>query len=401
MRYFFYGSLMAPDVLSVVLGRTVAPEELQPATLGGFRRVRVADETFPCLVADESSEVSGVVFESESETEQQRISFFEGFDYAFTKGLARLESGEAVEVVFCGTRTGVEDSEIAWDYGAWVRTGKAGFLEIVRAFMQCFGRMSSADADLVWDAKVNEIAARESRPLEALRVVMAKLRDPEGGCPWDIEQTFATVAPYTIEEAYEVSDAIAREDTDSICEELGDLLLQVVFHARIAEESGLFSFDDVARRITEKMIARHPHVFGSEQQRSLELHGERWEAQKHEERESKARASRRAASVLDDVPLALPALMRAEKLWKRANRSRFSAVAEQHLSDLPDSLDLRPALAALGSLPPDKQQQHLGRLLLQVVQAAQQHGLDPESALRERLAEFEQQFRKLENRTSD
>ena len=152
--------------------------------------------------------------------------------------------------------------------------------------------------------------------------IMARLRDPDRGCAWDIEQTFATIAPYTLEEAYEVADAIDRSDMAGLKEELGDLLLQVVFHARMAEEQGLFSFGDVAEVIGDKLVRRHPHVFGRENADAGALR-DRWETQKASERAEKAAGAGRRASVLDDVPLGLLALKRAEKLQKRAARVGF------------------------------------------------------------------------------
>src|SRR3954466_4661790 len=147
------------------------------------------------------------------------------------------------------------------------------------------------------------------RPIDRLLAIMARLRDPQDGCPWDIEQTFATVAPYTVEEAYEVADAIERNDLSDLKEELGDLLLQVVFHARMAEEQGAFGFDDVANAINDKMIRRHPHVFAEETYASLAHQKEGWEALKAAERQAKGQAAQ--ASLLDDVPTGLPALTRA------------------------------------------------------------------------------------------
>src|SRR5258705_7145066 len=152
------------------------------------------------------------------------------------------------------------------------------------------------------------------RPIDRLLAIMARLRDPADGCPWDLEQTFATVAPYTVEEAYEVADAIQRDDLSDLKEELGDLLLQVVFHARMAEEKGLFGFEDVATAINDKMIRRHPHVFGEETYESLAHQKAGWETLKAAERQTKGRA----ASLLEDVPLGLPALTRAVKLSRRA-----------------------------------------------------------------------------------
>ena len=162
-----------------------------------------------------------------------------------------------------------------------------------------------------------------SRPLDRLLAIMARLRDPEHGCPWDREQDFSTIAPYTIEEAYEVADAIARGDTPALKDELGDLLFQVVFHARMAEEAGLFVFDDVAAAIADKMKRRHPHVFGAAEITSVAAQNEAWEEHKAAERRDRAQANGAAESVLDGVALALPALLRAVKLQKRAARIGF------------------------------------------------------------------------------
>src|SRR5688572_6817050 len=152
------------------------------------------------------------------------------------------------------------------------------------------------------------------RPIDRLLEIMARLRAPEDGCPWDQEQTFATIAPYTVEEAYEVADAIERGDLGDLKEELGDLLLQVVFHARMAEEQGAFDFADVARAINDKMVRRHPHVFADETYESLAHQKEGWEALKAAERADKGPGE----SLLDDVPVGLPGLTRAVKLSKRA-----------------------------------------------------------------------------------
>src|SRR5665213_6008 len=155
----------------------------------------------------------------------------------------------------------------------------------------------------------------DPNPASLLRLleIMARLRDPDGGCPWDIEQTFATIAPYTIEEAYEVADAIERGDLADLKEELGDLLLQVVYHARIAEEAGAFDFAGVAAAISDKMVRRHPHVFGADEVRDAAAQSQRWEAIKAEERAAKGAAAGQAPSALDGVPMGLPALTRAAK----------------------------------------------------------------------------------------
>ncbi|MFP3944037.1 MAG: nucleoside triphosphate pyrophosphohydrolase, partial [Alphaproteobacteria bacterium] len=166
-------------------------------------------------------------------------------------------------------------------------------------------------------------------PVEALREIMRRLRDPETGCPWDIEQDFGTIAPYTIEEAYEVADAIAEGDMAGLKGELGDLLLQVVYHAQMAAEAGHFTFDDVAEAIGAKMVRRHPHVFGEADVRSAEEQTKAWEDLKAQER---AEAGERK-SVLADVPRALPALKRAAKLQKRAARVGFDWPDKSHVFD--------------------------------------------------------------------
>src|SRR5215475_6530724 len=160
-------------------------------------------------------------------------------------------------------------------------------------------------------------------PMGRLLAVMARLRNPDGGCPWDLEQDFRTIAPYTIEEAYEVADAIEHQDMASLQDELGDLLLQVVFHAQMAREAGSFAFDDVARAIAEKMIRRHPHVFGTVDIKTADAQTLAWEEHKQNERAAKAIAEGRRPSVLDGVAVGLPALMRALKLQRRAARVGF------------------------------------------------------------------------------
>src|SRR5437773_11829779 len=159
--------------------------------------------------------------------------------------------------------------------------------------------------------------------LDRLLAIMARLRDPAQGCPWDREQDFAMIAPYTIEEAYEVADAIERGDMEALKDELGDLLFQVVFHARMAEEAGLFAFDDVAEAIADKMLRRHPHVFGNAEIASAAAQSEAWEEHKAGERQVRARQAGMPESVLDGVALALPALLRAAKIQRRAARIGF------------------------------------------------------------------------------
>ncbi|XBQ17740.1 MAG: nucleoside triphosphate pyrophosphohydrolase [Oceanicaulis sp.] len=227
-----------------------------------------------------------------------------------------------------------------------------------------------------------------------LLAIMARLRDPNGGCPWDVEQDFATIAPYTIEEAYEVADAIRRGDMAELKVELGDLLFQVVFHAQMAEEEGHFAFEDVAEAIAEKMVRRHPHVFGAAEERTAESQTVAWEAQKAAERAEKADSD---PSVLADVPLALPALMRAEKLMKRAARVGFDwpdipsvfEKVDEELAELREAVDLGD---------PAHIREEVGDLLSTVVNVARKLGVDPEVALRDANAKFERRFREVEQR---
>jgi nucleoside triphosphate diphosphatase len=221
-------------------------------------------------------------------------------------------------------------------------------------------------------------------PLDRLIAIMARLRDPVCGCEWDLAQDFASIAPYTIEEAYEVADAIARGDMADLREELGDLLLQVVFHARMAEEAGHFALDDVARAISDKMEARHPHIFAGETGTMDET---RWEDLKAAERLAKG-----TASALDGVALALPALMRAEKLQKRAARTGF---------DWPDPSGSEAKIAEeIAELKTASSDQHkleeAGDLLFAVVNFVRAHGISAEDALRSANAKFERRFRAME-----
>ena len=231
--------------------------------------------------------------------------------------------------------------------------------------------------------------------IDDLLATMAKLRDPDGGCPWDLEQDFATIKPYTIEEAYEIADAIDRGDLDDLRGELGDLLLQVVYHAQMASEEGAFAFEDVARAINDKMIVRHPHVFGDAAVRSAAAQTDAWERQKARERAEKAAKQGREPSVLDDVPLALPALMRAEKLGKRAARAGF---------DWPDTAGvlakLREEIAEIeGALAEGDSveiQEEVGDLLFAAAQLARKAGVDAEESLRLANRKFAGRFQAME-----
>jgi MazG family protein len=238
------------------------------------------------------------------------------------------------------------------------------------------------------------------RPIDRLLAIMARLRDPDGGCPWDVEQSFATIAPYTIEEAYEVADAIARDDMTALREELGDLLLQVVFHARMAEEAGAFAFDDVATAIADKMVARHPHVFADAAVNSATAQRVHWESLKDAERAAKAEAGGGAASVFDGVALALPALLRAEKLQNRAARVGFDwPEAAQVLDKIEEEVaELRQALAGAeaGAAPSPAIHEEVGDLLFAVANLARHLDVDPETALRDGNAKFTRRFTHIE-----
>jgi ATP diphosphatase len=234
--------------------------------------------------------------------------------------------------------------------------------------------------------------------LARLLHVMARLRDPQGGCPWDLEQDFATIAPYTIEEAYEVADAIARGDMADLEDELGDLLLQVVYHARMAEEAGHFDFARVAAGIAEKMIRRHPHVFGEAEVASAAAQTRAWEETKALEREAKAGArgaGRRG--LLDDLPLALPALTRAQKLQRRAARVGFDwpALAPVVAKIEEELAELKAELA--DAAPKERLADEVGDLLFALVNLARHLEVDGEAALRATNAKFERRFRAIED----
>ena len=217
--------------------------------------------------------------------------------------------------------------------------------------------------------------------VERLLAIMARLRDPQRGCEWDGAQTWATIAPYTIEEAYEVADAIARNDANDLKDELGDLLLQVVFHARIAEEAGAFAFGDVVAAISDKMERRHPHIFGDAS------HSPGWEELKAEER----RGTTQDDSALAGVAAGLPALMRAVKLQKRAARTGF---------DWPDQTGaiakIMEEIEEVKTASEDQREDEIGDLLFAVVNWARHLGVDPEAALRSGNAKFERRFRAME-----
>lgn len=219
--------------------------------------------------------------------------------------------------------------------------------------------------------------------------IMARLRDPKNGCEWDLAQNFETIAPYTIEEAYEVAETIHRNDLNELKEELGDLLFQVVFHARMAEEAGEFAFEDVAGAISEKMEARHPHIFGSE---TAQMGEERWEALKAKERHNKG-----AISALDGVAIALPALMRAQKLQKRAARTGFdwsdtsgpAAKIQEEMTELDDATS------------DTERVEEAGDFLFAAVNLVRAYGIDAEEALRRANYKFERRFKAMESEAGE
>jgi uncharacterized protein YabN with tetrapyrrole methylase and pyrophosphatase domain len=245
-----------------------------------------------------------------------------------------------------------------------------------------------------------------------LLAIMAHLRDRERGCPWDAEQTFASIAPYTIEEAYEVDDAIRREDRAALCEELGDLLLQVVFHARMAEEEGAFAFADVVDGLCAKLERRHPHVFGDAVVESARAQTEAWEVTKAAERAAAANrgsATGVPASAFDDLPLALPALLRAQKLARRARRTSDERDGARNAGARSASAAGRAALAALDALARSSDVElrdevrsanaaatAMGALLQAAVDLSEACGVDAETALREATARREDGLRARE-----
>jgi len=242
----------------------------------------------------------------------------------------------------------------------------------------------------------HDIAPPMTRPLDRLLAIMAQLRDPERGCPWDRAQDFATIAPYTVEEAYEVADAIARGDTTALRDELGDLLFQVVFHARMAEEAGLFAFDDVAAAIIDKMVRRHPHVFGTAEISSVTEQNKAWEGHKEAERRARPRQTDEPESVLDGVALALPALLRSVKIQARAARIGFDwpdatgvfEKIEEEIFELKFEIARHAGPAAL--------EDEIGDILFAVANLARKLEIAPEAALQRATAKFERRFRRVE-----
>lgn len=229
-------------------------------------------------------------------------------------------------------------------------------------------------------------AQMDPRRIETLRAIMKALRTPGAGCPWDLEQSFETIAPYTIEEAYEVADAISRGNRGDLCEELGDLLLQTVYHAQMADEEGAFTFDDVLEAINTKMVRRHPHVFGDEAAKSAKLAKGFWEDMKARERPEKP-----PEGVLSSVPLALPGLTRALKLQAKAAKVGFDWPSVENVYD-----KISEEIAEFRAAPDEEKVSEFGDLLFALANVARHLGIDPEDALRATNAKFEKRFRYIE-----
>lgn len=245
---------------------------------------------------------------------------------------------------------------------------------------------------------------KPSRDISGLLEIMAALRTPGTGCPWDLAQTFASISPYTVEEAYEVVDAIERGDLTDLKEELGDLLLQVVFYARMAEEQGDFAFPDVVEAITRKLIRRHPHVFGDARDLSPAEVRSLWDEIKRDEKAERAAerirlgipVDRESKGFLGGIPTALPALTRAQKLTAKAAKVGFDwPEAEQVIDKIHEELE--EVKEAAGSGQPERIEDEIGDLIFAVTNLARHYGVDPEMALRRTNAKFERRFRAIEN----
>lgn len=235
--------------------------------------------------------------------------------------------------------------------------------------------------------KPRQIPPVHLHPMEKLAWVMAALRDPDGGCPWDLEQDFTSIAPYTIEEAYEVADAIERNDMEALKEELGDLLLQSVYHAQMARERGAFDLNDVIAGVTDKMISRHPHVFGDVHAASAHDVNRIWEDRKAGEKP--------AESAIDGVAAALPALMRAQKLQNRAAKTGFEWPGPEQVLDKLEE-ELAEMRAALKNGTIEEKRDELGDLMFVLVNLGRMMNLDAETALRECNMKFERRFKGME-----
>ncbi|MFY9288860.1 MAG: nucleoside triphosphate pyrophosphohydrolase [Alphaproteobacteria bacterium] len=237
-----------------------------------------------------------------------------------------------------------------------------------------------------------------SNSIQKLIDVMARLRDPKSGCPWDLEQNFKTIAPYTLEETYEVVEAIEQDNPKAMADELGDLLFQIVFHAQMAKEAGLFTFDDIAKGVADKMIERHPHVFGDRDAKTAEKVLANWETDKAAKRDAQTKAENRTPSVLDGVTTSLPAATRAVKLQKRAARVGFDwtdardilAKIKEETAELEAEIDKQKNQDAI--------EDEFGDLFFALVNLARRLEVDPETALRRTNRKFETRFREIEKR---
>ncbi len=250
-----------------------------------------------------------------------------------------------------------------------------------------------------------DVSGADARELTRLLNVMAALRDPEHGCPWDLEQTYTTLAPYVIEEAYELADAIERDDMAGLRDEVGDLLFQVIYYSQLAREDGLFNFSDVARHVADKMIRRHPNVFGNAKTPDSKAQIRAWAQTKRSERQAastgdadKQSANQPTTSELDSIPLVLPALIRAMKLSSRAADFGFewSELADVWAKVREEEKELQEAREH-----PLQAEEEFGDLLFALVNVGRWMGIDPETALRRANNKFEQRFRRLEKQLSD
>lgn len=235
---------------------------------------------------------------------------------------------------------------------------------------------------------VNKLKPHYEHPIDRLVDVMAALRNPDSGCPWDLKQNYKTIAPYTIEEAYEVADAIDRGDMKDLREELGDLLFQSVYHAQMASEDGHFNFNDVVNDITDKMVTRHPHVFGDTEAQSESDVNRIWDEQKKKEKGE-------SSSALDDVTKGLPALLYAQKILKKAMKTGFKWPDVSHVYGKIDE-ELEEFKEAVESGNIEHMSDELGDIMLNVVILAQLHGFNAEEAMRKANQKFERRFRGME-----
>jgi MazG family protein len=233
-------------------------------------------------------------------------------------------------------------------------------------------------------------ADMDPRRIETLRAIMTALRNPKGGCPWDLEQNFETIAPYTIEEAYEVADAIERGSKAELCDELGDLLLQPIYLAQLAAEEGSFTFDDVIEAVCTKMVRRHPHVFGDDKARSAKLALGFWE-----EAKAKERKSDKPKGVLEGIPVALPGMSRAVKLQSKAAKVGFDWPSVDNVYD-----KVTEEIAEFRAAPQERKAEEFGDLLFALANVARHLGIDPEAAVRGTNAKFERRFAHIEQELS-